>query len=229
MPSDSTLSSATPAELRRSRRLLDPVDRVSEILFGLIMALTFTCTLSVAEAGEAEVHEMLVGALGCNLAWGIVDATIFLLVNLVERARGATLIGAVRASADAGQGRRLVSDAMPEALASGMDSTALETLRLRVAAMSVSSLRRGPSGADWLAALGVFLLVVAATFPVAVPFMVTEDAALAMRTSNGIAIALLFACGAMLGRYAGISAVRIGLLMAVLGTALVAITIALGG
>jgi hypothetical protein len=26
-------------------RILDPMDRISEVLFGLIMALTFTCTL----------------------------------------------------------------------------------------------------------------------------------------------------------------------------------------
>jgi hypothetical protein len=58
---------------RSSKRVLEPTDRVSEILFGLIMVLTFTGSLSVAEAGRDDVRTMLIGALGCNLAWGIID------------------------------------------------------------------------------------------------------------------------------------------------------------
>ena len=57
------------------RGVLDPIERISEILFGLIMALTFTGTLSAASAGRAEVREMLLGAIGCNLAWGLVDGS----------------------------------------------------------------------------------------------------------------------------------------------------------
>ena len=36
--------------------LLDPIDRNSEILFGLFMVLTFTGTLSAATAGREEVR-----------------------------------------------------------------------------------------------------------------------------------------------------------------------------
>ena len=59
---------------RSSKRALDPIERVAEVVFGLIMVLTFTGSLSVATAGNAEVREMLIGALGCNLAWGVIDA-----------------------------------------------------------------------------------------------------------------------------------------------------------
>ena len=38
--------------LGSSKRVLDPIDRVSEILFGLIMVLSFTGSLSVAVAGR---------------------------------------------------------------------------------------------------------------------------------------------------------------------------------
>ena len=33
-----------------SKRVLEPIERISEVLFGLIMVLTFTCTFSVAES-----------------------------------------------------------------------------------------------------------------------------------------------------------------------------------
>jgi len=58
---------------------------MSEVLFGLIMVLTFTGSLSVAEAGRDEVRTMLIGALGCNLAWGIIDAVLYLMGSLAER------------------------------------------------------------------------------------------------------------------------------------------------
>ena len=45
-----------------SNRVLDPLERFSEILFGVIMVLTFTVSLRVARADRAQVHEMLVGA-----------------------------------------------------------------------------------------------------------------------------------------------------------------------
>ena len=55
--------------------ILDPVERVSEMLFGLFMALTFVGAISVAESGRAEVRDLLIAAIGCNLAWGLVDAS----------------------------------------------------------------------------------------------------------------------------------------------------------
>jgi len=212
-----------------SRRVLDPVDRVSEILFGLIMALTFTCTISVAEAGEAEVREMLVGALGCNIAWGIVDGTIFVLMNLIERARAVALHGALLASRDPAEARRLVADALPPLLAQAVPDEELEHLRARLVALPMPTLHARPRRDDWLGAIAIFLLVVLSTLPVAAPFAVIDDVGTALRTSNAIALAMLFACGAVLARYAGRPPWLVGLVMSGIGAALVAITIALGG
>src|SRR5207249_4453585 len=72
---------------RSSKRVLDPIDRVSEVLFGLIMVLTFTGSLSVAEAGRESIRTMLIGALGCNLAWGIIDGVFYLMGCLAEKGR----------------------------------------------------------------------------------------------------------------------------------------------
>ena len=62
--------------------VLAPMERISEVLFGTIMALTFTCTLGIATADNIKIETMLIGALGCNLAWGIIDAGVFLLTNV---------------------------------------------------------------------------------------------------------------------------------------------------
>jgi VIT1/CCC1 family predicted Fe2+/Mn2+ transporter len=75
----------------------------------------------------------------------------------------------------------------------------------------------------------VFFLVVASTFQVVVPFFVFEDATFATHVSIAIAIVMMFVAGYGLGRYAGARPWRIGLAMVVVGSALVAMIIALGG
>ena len=76
--------------------MLEPNERIAEVLFGLIMVLTFTGSLSVAEADRAEVRTMLIGALGCNLAWGIIDAVLYLMGSLSEKGTGLLTFRAVR-------------------------------------------------------------------------------------------------------------------------------------
>jgi len=58
------------------------------------MVLTFTSSISVAESGHAETREVLVAALGCNVAWGIVDAAFYLMSSVIGRARGLQILHA---------------------------------------------------------------------------------------------------------------------------------------
>src|SRR6187397_1181915 len=85
-----------------SRRVLDPAERISEVLFGLIMVLTFTGSLSIAEAGREDIRAMLIGAVGCNIAWGIIDGVFYLMGVLAERGRDLATYRAVRQAADCG-------------------------------------------------------------------------------------------------------------------------------
>ena len=107
------------------KTILDPVDRASEILFGLIMALTFTCSISVAQAGESEVRTMLMGALGCNLAWGVIDGVFYLMARLVERGEGLMTLRAVRQTTD----RRKHQEEDPSSWWGGMGDTQTEKER----------------------------------------------------------------------------------------------------
>jgi VIT family len=166
---------------RKSDRPLEPVERISEALFGLIMVLTFTCSISIGESGREDVRTMLVGAFGCNLVWGVIDAILYLMACLAERAK------------------------------------------------QEPAARPRLGGKDWLAALGIFLWVFLITLPVAVPFVLVHDVRLALRISNGVAVALLFLAGHAFGRTAGLNPWWTGMVMVLLGGALVAATIALGG
>ncbi|MCX6550266.1 MAG: hypothetical protein NTY02_04525, partial [Acidobacteria bacterium] len=136
------------------RRVLDPIDRVSEVLFGLIMVLTFTGSLSVAEAGREDVRAMLVGALGCNLAWGIIDAILYLMGSLAEKGSALATFRAVRAAVNPEEGRRHLAEALPPGLAGLLDDDELEKIRLRLERLPEPTAPPGLSRDDWQGALG---------------------------------------------------------------------------
>src|SRR6188474_1552232 len=103
-----------------SNRVLDPLERFSEIVFGLIMVLSFTCAISVAEIGREDVHAMLIGAIGCNLAWGIIDAAFYIIACLTEAGRNATLLRSVQQSTDSAQSRQILAEALPSKVAEAL-------------------------------------------------------------------------------------------------------------
>jgi VIT1/CCC1 family predicted Fe2+/Mn2+ transporter len=75
-----------------SGRVLDPIERVSEVIFGVLMAMTFIGSLSVASGGREEVRTAMIAALGCNIAWGLADAVMYLVAVLTERTRERTVL-----------------------------------------------------------------------------------------------------------------------------------------
>ena len=218
------------ADVKEGReRLLDPIARISEILFGLIMALTFTTTLSAATAAREDVRTLLVGAIGCNIAWGLVDAVMYLLSTLTERGRDLVTRRAVRDAARPEAAHARLADAVSPMLSAVLTTEDLEHVRMRVLQLGEVPSAPTLTREDWRGALGVFLLVFLSTFPVVIPFLVFRTVHVAIRVSNLVAILLLFAVGYLLARHGGYSPWRTGLSMVALGTALVAITVALGG
>jgi len=212
-----------------SKRVLAPHERISEVLFGLIMVLTFTGSISVAETNRENVRGVLIAALGCNLAWGIIDAVLYLLGCLAEKGRNVTALKTVRASSDARKAHQFIGAALPPLIASVLQHAEMETIRQRLLQLPEPAGPARLNGRDWLGALGVFLLVFFSTLPVALPFLIIHHHAWAMRASNAIAIMLLFLAGAAYGWCIGRSPWIIGIVMVVLGALLVGITMALGG
>jgi hypothetical protein len=220
MPQDST---------KPAKRLLEPMERISEALFGLIMVLTITCSVSVVEAGHEEVRQMLIAALGCNLAWGVIDAVFYLMSCFSARGQGILTLRALREATEPAKAHGIIADALPPMLASVLAPAEFEVMRQKLNQLPEPPTRPRLTKSDWLAAAGVFLIVFLTTFPVALPFTVIRDPKLALRISNGVAIVMLFLTGYRFGRHAGHRPWRMGLAMVAVGAALVSLTIALGG
>lgn len=215
-------------ELKSSKRVLDPVERWSEVLFGLIMVLGFTSTISAIH-GLPEVRTMIVGALGCNLAWGLVDGIMYLMASLSEKGHGLATLNAVLSAPTPKHAHRIISEGLPSIVAKGMDELQLEQIRVELLRHPVPD-RVRLTQQDWRGAAGVFLLVFLSTFPVVTPFIfLTHNLLLALRLSNLIAIIMLAVTGYAYGRYsAGQKWIWAGS-MVLLGIAMVMLTVKLGG
>ena len=211
-----------------SQRALDPLQRACEILFGVIMVMTFTGSISVAEGAAADTRTVLAGAISCNLAWGVVDAAMYLLTIFSERARGLATLRAMRQAGGADATHRLL-EALPPVVSSVLTPSDIKTLSQRLNQLPDPEAHASLNRADVTAAAGVFLLVFLSTFPVLIPFFVLSEIGAALRASNAVALVMLFITGWSLGRYTGRPGWRTGFGMVAVGIALVAITMVLGG
>ena len=217
---------------RFTHRYLDPASRLGEILFGLIMVLTFTLAAGFSvPQDKAGVRELLLAAIGCNLAWGIIDAVMYLMNCLTERAGKLRLVKAVQEAPDPDTAMNLIRDQIqPEFqhLFSPDDTEAVSRSILRHAShaqVGVAKLTKD----DFYGALACFWLVFASCLPAALPFLIFSEPRFALRVSNFLLVALLFLVGSKWAKYSGTNQLLAGLLMVAIGLALVGTAILLGG
>jgi len=224
------------SETRRqtfASRWLDPGSRMGEILFGLIMTLTFTlgAGMVIQEEGREGAREMLIAILGCNLAWGVIDGIFYVLGQLFERGRMHRVRKVVQASASDDDARGLVAAELDDLLANVTDAGSRRSLydgivrRLRAEPVPLNSLRKE----DVLGGVAAGWLVFACSFPAVIPFFFIDDPQLAVRISNVLLLALLFFVGYRFAKDTMARPLLTGLVFLGVGIVLVVATIALGG
>lgn len=213
-------------------RHLGPGERLGELLFGLIMTLSFTLTAGFVVGQEQEaVRELLVATIGCNLAWGIIDGGLLVLGRAFDRGRGARVGRAIRQSAGDGPAVAAVASEFEEILAPLVPADTRRELYRQV----VATVRRTPprptgvQPGDWAAAFAVFLLVSATSLPAALPFLFIQEPWLALRVSNAVLIGCLFMIGYRWAGYTSINPWRAAVALTLFGGLMVAAAIALGG
>jgi len=211
-----------------SGAVLSPFERGSEIIFGILMAISVTTAAEITAGGEADVRELMIAALGCNLAWGLIDGVIYLLQLQYERHRVHRMALELRELGAEEAFRKRVAAELPPLVAAAMNADSYR--HIRQAVQSYAQSRPAYWSRQEFAAAGLICaLVFASTFPLVLPFMVMQEPFLALRASHAIAVAMLFILGWKLGRWSGAPALGSATLLALVGTILAILCVALGG
>lgn len=213
-------------------RHLSAGERLGELLFGLIMTLSFTLTAGFVVGEESgAVRELLVATIGCNLAWGIIDGGLLILGRAFDRGRASRVGEAIRGSTGDGPALAAVAGELDEILEPLANADVRRTLYREVVATVRKTVPKatGVRAGDWPAAFAVFLVVSATSIPAALPFLFIPEPWLALRVSNIVLIGLLFAIGYHWAGYTSINPWRAAFSLTAFGMAMVAAAIALGG
>jgi hypothetical protein len=212
---------------------LDPATALGEILFGLIMTLTFTLSagIMIEEEGREGARQLLIAIIGCNIAWGIIDGALYLVGELFNRGRLRRLGRSIRDASDEQDATRIVARELDEIVGEVTSPTDRVGLYERIArhVRSRPATENRVTKDDVLGAVASFWLVFLASIPAAVPFILLDDARLALRISNAILLALMFFAGYWWGRLTLSKPWIVGTAFLVVGLALVIAAIALGG
>jgi hypothetical protein len=209
---------------------LEPAEILAEALFGLIMVLTVTLGARLAMGEDGGARELLIAALGCNLAWGIIDGAIYVMNAMFIRGRRARIFAELKRSGEAGA-LAIIARELDPRLADLTTEEERERLHRSVLAIAV----RTPAQKtridrdDIYAGLVCAALVFLTAMPPTVPFMLIDDPFVALRVSNGILVAMLFGLGYYWAVHTNASRIGTGLAMMGVGLSLVLAAMALGG
>jgi hypothetical protein len=196
----------------------------------MLLTVTLTAGFAVAD-GKKGVHQLLFAAVGANVAWGIIDAIMYIMNSMVVRRSKMRLVQAVKRTSDPEKALRLVrnhvepefQDLLPRNEAEAFSKSVLKHIT------GAHIANRILTKEDFYGAAASFWLVFASCLPAAIPFLIFKEPQVALRVSNFLLIASLFYVGQKWGDYAGKSRLAIGLAMVTVGLLLVGIAILLGG
>ncbi len=206
---------------------------MGEALFGLIMTLTFTlgADLIIQEQGREGAQQMMIGILGCNLAWGLIDGMLYVLGCAFERGRLHRIGYEVRATPSPLQARQLVAAELDELLVPLTDAQQRDSLYASIVqrVRAESTAPRPVTRKDLLGGLESGLLVFACSFPAVLPFLLFDEPQFALRVSNTVLLALLYYLGYRHAKHTLARPWIAGLVFMLVGLFLVIVAVQLGG
>jgi hypothetical protein len=212
---------------------LEPSESLTEIVAGLIVVLSFTLAASVASGGGQEgARAALLGAIGANTAWGIIDAVFYMMGSAFNRDRHVRLARAIASAPDEAAALTTIRQELDPYLASVARAEDREQLYrgIRTSLMHARLPQRsGLQRDDVIGAVVVFCLALVTSLPAALPLALIDHPWLALRVSNFLVVGLLFLVGYRWARFVDANPWLAGLGLMALGLALVAVAILLGG
>ena len=211
---------------------LDADDILGEVLFGLIM--TLGCTLGaglIVQEGEDAIRQMILGILGCNVAWGLVDGAMYIVSSMFDRSRKARLLQLIQESTSDENALAIVGRELDPSLEDfATEKERRELYRsVLIRLKNVAPQRIHLKKEDIYGAVATFCLVFVFAIPAVAPFLIFNDRFVALCVSDLLLLSLLFLVGYHLGRALHTNPWTLGSIVFLVGLFCVAIVVALRG
>jgi VIT1/CCC1 family predicted Fe2+/Mn2+ transporter len=213
------------------RRALDPADSLCEVTCGLVMTLTILLTASFYVEGSSNPAQVLVGAaIGCNLAWGLIDGLLYVMSDLYERSGRQRFLRDLR-TADVPTGRAMVRARAEASFGSLLDDAETDDLADAAYAKALGTEPHTIRLRDlsWSAVAASVALNMLAIVPAVIPFIVVDDWRTALRISTFLLVLTLAGVGWGWGHAAHLRAWRTSATMVGIGLVMVSVAVVLGG
>jgi len=212
---------------------LKPSESLTEIVAGLIMVLTFTLAASVLSGGGQDgARAALLGAIGCNAAWGIIDGVLYMMNSTFDRNRRIRFARAIASAPDEAAALAAIRNELDPYLGSVTGVEDREQLYRSIRnslAHGQLPQRTGLLRDDVMGAISIFCIALVAALPAVLPLLLIDQPWLALRVSNLLVVGLMFVVGYHWAKYVDANRWLAGLGLLGLGLALVAVAILLGG
>lgn len=238
-------STAHAARPRRTNpgllsRMLDPIDRLSETIYSILILLTFTLAFRIIKVGadpwrelpSTYINELLLGAIGATVAWGVIDGIMYALMSMFARGERHRLLVQLQGAGGDDEAVHVLAEEFDHML----EPITSETQRRLLYADVLDHLRFsrpqpvGFNRDDFAGALGSVLVAVLAVLPSLVPLvLLRHEPALAIRMSNIVSVVVLFVAGYQWGKYTGANPWKVGTLLAAVGVGMGLWAFFLGG
>jgi hypothetical protein len=200
----------------------------SEALYGVILTLTTSASLRVVSGQKIDSRGLFAATLTTSIAWGFVDAVMYLINVLLARARDRKVLDDLRQAPTEEAFRELLRGTTSKDVVDHVKPKVMEHIRGFLAEQPEHA-KPGLRRSDYGAALMIWLVVCGITLPVAVPFLLLGTPQTAVRVSQAVAIVIMFVLGMRLGHWTGKNPVMAGLISAAVGILIAVACLALGG
>lgn len=206
-----------------------PIDQQAiETLSGIILTMSVLSTLQVVSAQAIDTRSLLYAALGSTAAWGFVDAMTSLVSTLLSRTHTYQVVKRLRESTHLADFRKRLTDEAPDYVVDQLDDAALKKIQ-DLLLLQDEVKRPGLNAQDYIAAFHIWLIVVSAVLPLALPFIFIDDPLTAFRVTQLVSVWIMFGLGYSLGEWLGTKPIQSGLTFAAIGVVITVVCIALGG
>jgi VIT1/CCC1 family predicted Fe2+/Mn2+ transporter len=220
-------------------RILDPIDRMEETVFSILIVLIFT--LAYRAFALLPIHEdffftdaitIFRASLGAVIAWGLIDAIMYAIFSVFERKDRVRFMNELNASKTEQIGLEIIADEFDYIF----DPITNDEQRMAIYEQVFAALKdMRPKKIqvevdDLIGAGAIFMAAIVAVIPSLTPLVIIRgNLTLALRLSNLFSFLMLFITGYRWGKYSGYKPLLMGLIIMSIAALMVLLAIPLGG